>query len=147
MADVFQRCPVKAIADAMRLQPPTVYKWSKPPDTDRNGAPNPLDRIHKLLECTSYDPSILQWLCAQGGGIFVLNSNKDAKPSETLLPKASRTMKNFSEVLITINEIIEDGKITEQEAVELRKEWDKLKTAMECFVTACEHGEYRQGLR
>jgi hypothetical protein len=41
-----------------------------------------------------------------------------------------------------MNQVIEDGKVTSEESIQLRKEWEKAKSVMEAFVAGCERGEF-----
>ena len=142
--DVLKRTNVKQVAHGMGLKPPTVYRWVQPADGDGGGAPNPLDRIDRLLDCTNNDEAILQWICCHAGGFFVKNVEVKSMTSEKLIQKASKTMRVFSELLATTNRVIEDGKVTKEESEQLRKEWERVKTIMESFVDCCEQGEFNQ---
>jgi len=142
--EILKRTNVKQLADRMCLAEATVYHWIQPAGEDGHGAPNPLDRIKKLLDSTTNDAAIAQWICGQAGGFFVENSKTKAGEPGRLFPKASKTMKNFSELLATLNEVIEDGKVTQKESDQLRREWDKMKSVMESFVVSCERGEFGQ---
>ena len=144
LRDVFERVNVKSVAAGMGIKPPTVYKWAQPATPGDSGVINPLDRIKKLLDCTEKDTAIVQWICSEAGGYFTENPQIRIGTPSALLPKASKAMDKCSKLLGVISQVIEDGKVTHEESVRLRAEWEKTKSIMESFVMSCEGGEFKQ---
>ncbi len=144
LRDVFERVNVKSVAAGMGIKPPTVYKWAQPANPGDSGVINPLDRIKKLLDCTDNDAAIVQWICAEAGGYFAENPQVRHGSPTALLPKASKAMEKCSVLLGVISQVIEDGKVTREESVRLRTEWERTKSIMESFVISCEDGDFKQ---
>jgi hypothetical protein len=137
---------VKAVAARLKVSSALVYKWCQPPAAEEqsgSGAWNPLDRLRLLWEVTR-DPRIINWLCSAAGGFYVANPappNDDRQ--EELLGTTQRVVHEFGELLSDISESIEnDGMITSDEAELIRHSWERLKSASESFVVACERGVY-----
>jgi transposase len=73
LREVFQQCSPKQVAAHLGLSLSLIYKWAEPADAAAgSGSANPLDRINALLNCTN-DRRIVQWICQQSGGFFILN--------------------------------------------------------------------------
>jgi Phage regulatory protein CII (CP76) len=138
---------VKALAAELKLSPALVYKWCQewdPSDPDASGARNPLDRLLQIIRATD-DAGIVRWLCHETGGFFV--NNPTAPPADfstQLIVETQRLVHEFSELLLTVTQSIEDdGEIEESEAERIRAVWEMLKGTVEAFTVACERGVYR----
>ncbi len=65
----FKKVGSKAVAAELKLSPSLVYQWSRG-RAGQSAAANPLDRVAQLVALTG-DAGLLDWLCAQAGGLFV----------------------------------------------------------------------------
>lgn len=140
---------VKALAAELRLSQALVYKWcqeSDPEDKDASGARNPLDRLADIVRVTS-DLGVVNWLCHEAGGFFVLNpKGRPPNVSTELLANTQRLIKEFSQLLLTVTRSIEDdGEIEPAEADRIRQSWESLKGTVETFTVACERGTFHSG--
>jgi hypothetical protein len=137
---------VKTLAAELRLSAALVYKWCQewdPDDPDASGARNPLDRVADIVRVTK-DREVVNWLCHEADGYFVLNpSEPPANLSTQLLVNTQRLVKEFSQLLLTVTRSIEDdGKIEPDEADRIRNAWEMFKGTVEAFTVACERGLY-----
>ncbi len=137
---------VKAVAARLGVSAALVYKWCQEPrsaDLEASGAPNPLDRLKTLYEVTR-DPRLVNWLCNVAGGFFVPNPTaKRTDRDEQLLGITQRVVEDFGNLLSQVSRSIEnDGRIEPEEAERIRRAWELLKSHAECFVVACERGQY-----
>ncbi len=140
------RIGVKALAASLRLSPALIYKWcqeSDPNDPDASGARNPLDRLADIVRETG-DAEVVNWLCHEAGGYFVCNPVRSGEDMSTeLIVNTQRMVREFSQLLITVTQSIEDdGQIEPIEADRIRDAWEAFKTNVETFTVACEQGLY-----
>ena len=143
---IFKEKSVQQIADHMNLSPSTIYKWAESPDTgSASGISNPLDRALTLYEATE-DKRVINWLCEKSGGFFVSNTEADngASNPQRLAPATSVVVKQFADLLSTVAEAASDSRISQREAANIRKEWEKLQRVAEGYVTCCEEGNFKQ---
>lgn len=141
------RVGVKAVAHDVRISQALLYKWCQPfdpADPDAGGARNPLDRLLSILRCTG-DDAIVPWLCHQVGGFFIPNppatpSNLDAH----LLTRTQRLVMEFSDLLRSVMQAVEDSSVEPHEAERIRQAWNVLKSSGEAFAVACEKGCYNR---
>ena len=143
---IFKEKSVQQLADHMNLSPSTIYKWAESPDTgSASGISNPLDRALSLYEATE-DERVINWLCEKSGGFFVSNTEADngATNSQRLAPATSVVVKQFADLLSTVAEAASDSRISQREAANIRKEWEKLKRVAEGYVTCAEEGNFKQ---
>ena len=134
---------VKAVAAEMNLSTSLLYKWCKKNDApDDWGAQNPLDRILKIVEIND-DTQPIHWLCQSVDGFFVENPAKGAAEDTPFLQATQKRLSEFSEMLQAVSESYGgDNSVDAQEAANIRREWEQLKTLAEQFVVACEMGGY-----
>jgi hypothetical protein len=134
---------VKSVASDLGLSTSLIYKWCQPTDSeDASGAENPLDRLARVHELTG-DRGPIEWLCQQADGYFVENIAPEDIDAIPLLHMTRRIVREFSDVLDVLTESIDnDGQIDLDEAQQIRKEWEKLKSTAESFVSSCEKGIY-----
>lgn len=142
---------VKALAAKLNLSAALVYKWcqeSPADDPGGSGARNPLDRVKEIYDFTG-DPRVVHWLCQQAGGFYVANPLVEPGAAEQhLLATTQRVVNDFSEMLTAVSASVEnDGQISSNEAEQIRRSWDSLKSTAESFVVACERGMYRSAKR
>lgn len=140
---------VKAVAHRLGVSAALVYKWCQPPESEEpqsGGARNPLDRLQLILKI-SPDRSIVHWLCHEADGFFVPNPQvSPGRPDATLLARTQQLVQEFSDLLRTVTQAIEDdGKIKPHEAERIRAAWEMLKSSCECFASACEVGHFGRG--
>lgn len=139
---------VKGLAAKLNLSTALVYKWCQQPeevDVGASGALNPLDRLKTIYDVTQ-DERVINWLCNVANGFFVKNPNvKLGHQEEHLLGMTQKVVQEFGVLLTDISRGIEnDGKITKDEADQIRQSWERLKGLAEQFVVACEKGLYSQ---
>ena len=145
-----EKAGAKRVASLLNVSRSLVYKWCQYSGgdesyTEPSGASNPLDRLKMIYDETE-DPEIINWVCQIADGHFVKNVGKDKKfVDANILKNIQRFIKEFSEALDAITESYNhEKKITLQEAKEIRKEWEDLKSIGEGFVEACEAGRFNK---
>jgi hypothetical protein len=141
MKEVLKKTSAKQIASEMGLSLSLIYKWAEPPEDDSgSGASSPLDRVGQLIRVTK-DPRVAQWVCEQAGGFFIRNPQQ-LPPHPPLIPATNDIVQEFADMLATIATSSADNVITKEEAKNIRRRWEELKTVTESFVTACEQGNF-----
>ncbi len=141
MKEVLKKTSAKQIAADMGLSLSLIYKWAEPPEDDSgSGASSPLDRVGQLIRITR-DARVAQWVCEQAGGFFIRNPQQ-LPPHQPLIPITNDIVQEFADMLATIATASTDNVITEDEARNIRRRWEELKTVTEGFVTACESGSF-----
>jgi predicted GH43/DUF377 family glycosyl hydrolase len=70
----------------------------------------------------------------------VKNPKVQVEKQNTLNTCVPTSLKEFSDVVKEISDAMQDGKISKEEAVNIRKEWEELKIVLESFVLGCEYG-------
>lgn len=141
MKEVLKKTSAKQIAADMGLSLSLIYKWAEPPEDDSgSGASSPLDRVGQLIRITK-DPRPAQWVCEQAGGFFIRNPQQ-LPPAQPLIPVTNDIVQEFADMLATIATSSADNVITKDEAKNIRRRWEELKTVTEGFVTAAESGHF-----
>lgn len=141
MKEVLKKTSAKQIAADMSLSLSLIYKWAEPPEDDSgSGASSPLDRVGQLIRITR-DARIAQWVCEQAGGFYIRNP-QELPPHQPLIPITNDIVQEFADMLATIATSSADNVITKDEAKNIRRRWEELKTVTEGFVTACESGSF-----
>ncbi len=141
MKEVLKKTSAKQIAADMGLSLSLIYKWAEPPEDDSgSGASSPLDRVGQLIRITK-DPRVAQWVCEQAGGFYIRNPQL-LPPATQLIPVTNDIVQEFADMLATIATSSADSVITKDEAKNIRRRWEELKTVTEGFVTACERGNF-----
>ena len=141
MKDVLKRTSAKQIAADMGLSLSLIYKWAEPAEDDAgSGASSPLDRVGQLIRITK-DPRIAQWVCEQAGGFFIRNPSL-MPTNQPLIPITNDIVQEFADMLATIAISSSDNVITKDEAKNIRRRWEELKTVTEGFVLAAEKGGF-----
>ncbi len=140
----------KEIADEMGVSLSMVYKWAQPPENpppgkpSGSGTPNPLDRVQQLMEI-SKEPQIIEWLCHKAGGHFVQNPDQLAEAGGyAVVPATNEIVHQFSDLLNEITKAANDNHVSNEESVQIREVWNKLKCFTESFVVACEEGNFQK---
>jgi len=141
LKEVLKKTSAKQIAADMGLSLSLIYKWAEPPDDGAgSGANNPLDRIEQLLRIT-HDPRIAQWVSELAGGFFI--TNPKVKPdSKQLIPSTNNIVQEFADMLGVIAVAASDSAISKEEARDIRRRWEDLKSVTEGFVRHCEQGDF-----
>ena len=139
---------VKAVAAALKVSPALVYKWCEPPaeekDPDQSGAKNPLDRVRELYMQTK-EKALINWLCNEAGGFYVVNPQQDQGRSldAAIFAETRAMVRDFSELLDAVTESVEtEPGIDPNEADIIRQKWEDLKACVERFALGCEKGHY-----
>lgn len=132
----------KAVASDLGVSLSLVYKWAEKPSDDGSGSRNPLDRLLQIIELSG-DTGIIEWLCRQQGGHFVKNPEVNGHQIDHVLPATQEIIGQFSDLLNEISDAAEDHSVSPQEADEIRRCWDKLKSYAEAFVRSCEAGDFQ----
>ncbi|HTJ78754.1 MAG TPA: phage regulatory CII family protein [Rariglobus sp.] len=141
LKEVLKQTSAKQIAADMGLSLSLIYKWAEPPSDDAgSGANNPLDRIEQLIKST-HDRRIAQWVCEQAGGFFIANP-ETAVSTSSLIPFTNSIVKEFADMLAVIATAASDSKITKEEARQIRRRWEELKSVTEGFVHSSEQGNF-----
>ncbi|MBW8781117.1 MAG: hypothetical protein JF599_04410 [Verrucomicrobia bacterium] len=141
LKEILKQTSAKQIAADMGLSLSLIYKWAEPPSEDAgSGANNPLDRIEQLLKSTR-DRRIAQWVCERAGGFFIANP-ESAPQASSIIPVANEIVQEFADMLGVIATAAADGKITKEEARQIRRRWEELKSVTEGFVRAAEQGNF-----
>ncbi|TSJ77447.1 phage regulatory CII family protein [Rariglobus hedericola] len=141
LKEVLKQTSAKQIAADMGLSLSLIYKWTESPADDAgSGASNPLDRIDQLLKSTG-DRRIAQWVCERAGGFFIANPAPKPHPFQ-LIPIANEIVQEFADMLAVIAVASSDSKITKDEAKQIRRRWEELKSVTEGFVHASELGNF-----
>jgi hypothetical protein len=141
MRDVLKKTSAKQIAAEMGLSLSLIYKWAEPPEDDSgSGASSPLDRVGQLIRVTQ-DPRIAQWVCEQTGGFFIRNPQQ-LPPNQPLIPMTNDIVQEFADMLATIATSSADSIITKDEARNIRRRWEELKSVTEGFVRSAESGNF-----
>jgi len=142
LREIFQHCSPKQVASQLGLSLSMIYKWAEPPDpASGSGSTNPLDRIDALLKCTS-DRRLVQWICQQAGGFFILNLKTNKAHPSYLIPATNEIVQEFADLLAVVAAAAADNQITQAEARKIRARWEELKSVTETFVTCCEGGSF-----
>lgn len=132
----------KAVAAELGVSLSLVYKWAEKPTDFGSGSKNPLDRLLQIIELSG-DNGIVEWLCRQRGGSFVMDPDVSGHQNDHILPSTQEIIGQFSDLLTEISNAADDHSVSAEEAIAIRQCWDKLKSYAEGFVRACENGAYR----
>jgi len=144
---VISTAGAKQVAYDLRVSTSLVYKWcAEPPPEfgdEGSGARNPLDRIACLLAATE-DRRPLEWLCRQAGGYFVESYAETEPETDAAYIKHTQTLlAEFSDLLQVLSDAMaNEGRIDEDEATEIRRQWHRLQGRGEALVNACEAGHF-----
>lgn len=139
---VLKQTSAKQIASDMGLSLSLIYKWTEAPADDAgSGASNPLDRIDQLLKSTG-DQRIAQWVCERAGGFFIVNPEQHNAHAYSLIPMTNEIVQEFADMLAVIATAAADSTVTKDEAKQIRRRWEELKSVTEGFVRAAEAGNF-----
>jgi transposase len=142
LREVFKKTSAKQVAADLGLSLSMIYKWAETPEeTTGSGAANPLDRIAALHSSTE-DRRIVQWICQQAGGFFILNPKTNKPHPSYLMPATNEIVQEFADLLAVVAAAAADDQITPQEAEKIRGRWEQLKAVTEEFVACCEAGNF-----
>ncbi len=140
LREAFEVVGPKAIAAELGVSLSIVYKWMQVAGEGQSGTKNPLDRIAVVMRLTK-DPTIVQWLCHQAGGVYVEDPNGGGVCQE-LIPATTEIIQKFADMMSVIATAAADGQISEVESRGVRQRWVELKTVTEGFVRCCEQGHF-----
>lgn len=141
MRDVLKKTSAKQIAADMGLSLSLIYKWAEPAeDESGSGTGSPLDRVGQLIRISG-DARIAQWVCERAGGFYIRNPHS-LPPNQALIPVTNDIVKEFADMLATIATSSADSVITKDEARDIRRRWEELKSVTEGFVKAAETGNF-----
>jgi len=143
LKEALKKTSPKAVAADLGVSLSLVYKWAEKPTDNGSGSRNPLDRLQQIIEL-SQDNGIVEWLCRQQGGTFVKDPDVNPQEQGHLFERTQQIIGQFSSLLQGISTAVEDHRITKEEAGEIRRFWDKLKSEAETFVRSCEAGHFRE---
>jgi transposase len=142
LKEVLKQTSAKQIAADMGLSLSLIYKWTEAPADDAgSGASNPLDRIDQLLKSTK-DRRIAQWVCERAGGFYISNPAHQKAHGLSLIPVTNEIVQEFADMLAVIASSSADSKVTQDEAKQIRRRWEELKSVTEGFVRAAELGNF-----
>ncbi|PCJ52257.1 MAG: hypothetical protein COA79_24325 [Planctomycetota bacterium] len=143
LKDVFSETGIKFIAKELGLSTSLLYKWTQKPssdDIDQSGTRNPLDRVLELCRLCNNE-KLVSWICQQTNGYYVKNADKKdiSRIENSVFSSTQLMIKEFSDMLAEISFALADNKgIDLNEAKQIRKEWETLKSQGEQFVASCE---------
>src|SRR5258708_5724621 len=141
MREVLKKTSAKQISAEMALSLSLIYKWAEPPEDDSgSGASSPLDQVGQLIRITR-DALVAQWVCEQAGGFFIRNP-QNLPANQPLIPITNDIVQDFADMLATIAVSSADSVITKEEAKNIRRRWEDLKSVTEGFVAAAESGNF-----
>ena len=141
LKEVLKQTSAKQIAADLGLSLSLVYKWAEvPAQNSGSGASNPLDRIDQLLKSTG-DKRIAQWVCERADGFFIGNPQAKALPT-SLIPVTNEIVREFADLLAVIAAASADSQVTPDEAKQIRRRWEDLKSVAEGFIHAAEQGSF-----
>ena len=142
LREVLKKTSAKQIAADMGLSLSLIYKWAEPPsDATGSGAHNPLDRVDPLLKITQ-DTRIAQWVCERAGGFFIANPEAPKAHPYSLIPTTNAIVQEFADMLAVIATAAADNNVTREEAKQIRRRWEELKSVTEGFLRAAEEGNF-----
>ncbi len=142
LREAFKTTSAKQVASDLGLSLSMIYKWSEPPGEDTgSGTANPLDRIAALYKCTQ-DRRLIQWICQQAGGFFILNPKINKPHPSYLIPATNEIVQEFADLLGVVATAAADNHISQKEAETIRSRWEELKSVTEEFVACCEQGNF-----
>jgi hypothetical protein len=142
LREVFKKTSAKQVAADLGLSLSMIYKWSEPPELGiGSGTVNPLDRIMALYRCTQ-DRRLVQFICQEAGGFFILNPKINKPHPSYLIPATNEIVQEFADLLAVIATAAADNQITQKEAAMIRARWEELKSVTEEFVACCEEGNF-----
>ena len=131
----------KRVAAALGVSTSLVYKWCErainADGSKGSGAENPLDRLATLVEITGDDRPV-RWLSESAHGFFTRNPSSRRASGLGLLRQTQVIVKEFADLLESVEESLADGRIEPLEATHIRREWEALKSAGEMMVVSCE---------
>jgi hypothetical protein len=140
------RAGPKRISRALDVSLSLVYKWTQPPRTKKNpgasGARNPLDKLVTIFHL-SEDIELVQFLCRVARGYYTTNPAQQGRAGHSFVTATVTALNDFADLMqMAEKSLTDDGKIDEEEARKLRKNWDRLKGRLEHFIVSCEEGAY-----
>ncbi len=141
--EAFKNSSPKAIAAELGVSLSLVYKWAQEQSENGSGSRNPLDRLLEIIRMTE-EERIVTWLCEKCDGYFVKNPPSQSDQNFEVLPATNEIVAQFAALLTRISQAALDSSITEDEAAEIREQWDRLKCYGEGFVRCCEEGDFKK---
>ncbi len=134
---------IKMAAHKLGLSQSMIYKWCQPDGDDGARAVNPLDRVLELVQLTK-NTALLEWLCQNAGGYYVPNPPTTLSSPVEVLQATQRMVSEFSMLLSSVTHSLSDDQaISSDEAKEIRRIWQNLKSVGEYFVASSEAGRFR----
>ena len=134
---------IKMAAHKLGLSQSMLYKWCQPDGEEGSRAVNPLDRVLELVQLTQ-STELLDWLCQRAGGYYVANPPSDRSSPVEVLQATQRMVSEFSLLLSSVTQSLSDDQaISSEEAKEIRRIWQNLKSVGEYFVASSEAGRFR----
>lgn len=146
MKDAIDKVGVKKVASSLDVSTSLVYKWCQEPKSDStpdaSGVTNPLDRLLKIYSLTD-DLDIIHYICRVAGGYFTLNPPVKGTLEIRFITETIQILDKFADLMrFAERSLFNDGAIDNKEATTIRRDWDKLKSQLERFVTYCESGAF-----
>ena len=144
LREVLKSTSAKQISADLSLSLSLVYKWAETPDANAlTQSFNPLDRVDQLFQSTK-DLRLLHWLCERAGGFFIKNPRITHSHPDYLIPATNQIVQDFADLLSVVSNAANDNCITGDEAKNIRKQWEQLKSVTETFVVCCENGNFEK---
>jgi len=124
---------VDNVAKCLKLSKTALYNQMN--DQDRN------DILYKFVDFNNAcenDISI-KWACEELDGLFVKNPEIEANQQQISSQCVPKSMQEFTDVVREISKAFEDGKVSQEEAEIIRKEWEDLKAVLESAILSWEY--------
>jgi len=124
---------VDEVAKCLKLSKTALYNQMN--DQDRN------DILYKFVDFNNAcenDISI-KWACEELDGLFVKNPDIEGNQQQASEQCVPDSMQEFTDVIREISKSLKDGKVSQEEAKVIRKEWEDLKTILETAVLSWEY--------
>ena len=124
---------VKVVAESLGMSPTAIYNQINDPDKH--------DLLEKFVDFNNAceNDICVKWVCEELNGTFI--KNDDIKVEAGNYNNCmSDALREFGGMISEIGKALEDGVVTSDEAVAIRKEWEDVKRVMESFVLAGELG-------
>ncbi|MCA8940166.1 MAG: hypothetical protein KDB07_10170 [Planctomycetes bacterium] len=144
--EIIHELGVKKVAAALGISSSLIYKWCQAPKSDANpeasGASNPLDRLFIIMELAG-DERLIEYIARRAGGYFIPNPVHRSRKDLSFVSETMAILDKYADLMrFAEQSLSNDGKIDHDEAITLRRDWDKLKVRLETFVMHCEAGDF-----
>jgi hypothetical protein len=135
--------PVKQLAPLMGASESLLYKWVETGEQHRT---NPAEHMVALTRATG-DFAVVDSVCHGLDGTFVPDPLARGPVPPDLSKARCALMLHLGEFVAAVARAVITGSISPSHARVVRQCWNKLKSAGEAFVRACERGTFQPSPR